>query len=162
MKHQTDEQHDQYIVQSCLSAFAANRRCRRLVPPNGARSKAASCVDGTPPKLPPLVVDKDQFCIETKPVNESVVVGKDGGLANAVVFLRLPRGGKVEVHPDYAAQLKEPAVLDNNGCSFKPHITLVRVGQPFVIKNSDPVGHNTNIAVFGFQRNDTDRQRNAD
>jgi hypothetical protein len=109
--------------------------------------KGRFVVDGAPPKLDPLVVTKDQHCIDSKPVNETVVVGEDGGLANVVVFLRLPRGGKVAVHPDYEAKLSEPAVLDNNGCSFKPHISLVRVGQPFIIKNSDPVGHNTKASL---------------
>ena len=114
--------------------------------------KGRFVLDGAPPKLAPLVVTKDAFCIEKMPVNESVVIGPDGGLANVIVFLRVPRGGKVEVHPDYPAQPKEAAVLDNSGCSFKPHISLVRAGQPLVIKNSDPVGHNTNIAVFAFNQ----------
>ena len=110
--------------------------------------KGRFVVDGAPPKVPPLVVTKDQFCIDTMPVNKTVVVGEDGGLANAVVFIRLPRRGTIESHPDFEAQLSEPAVLDNKGCSFEPHITLVRVGQPLVIKNSDPVGHNTNAKFF--------------
>ena len=109
--------------------------------------KGRFLIDGAAPKLAPLAVTKDQHCIDAKPVNETVVVGKDGGLANVVVYLRAPRGGKVEVHPDYEAKLSEPAVLDNNGCSFKPHISLVRVGQPFIIKNSDPVGHNTKASL---------------
>lgn len=111
-------------------------------------------VDGKPAEPPPLVVDsKDPFCFQIKPKTEALIVGADGGLANAIVYLRLPRRGEVDIHPDYEAQLNEPAVLDNNGCAFKPHVTLVRVGQPLVIKNSDPTGHNTNINVFRF--NDT-------
>ncbi len=109
--------------------------------------KGRFVVDGKAPEAPPLVVTKDAFCMKTKPENHSLVVGEDGGLANAVVFLRVPRRGKVEVHPDYEAQLSEPAVLDNEDCAFKPHITLVRAGQPFVIKNSDPTGHNTNARL---------------
>jgi hypothetical protein len=109
--------------------------------------KGRFLIDGAAPKLAPLVVTKDQHCIDAKPVNETVVIGEDGGLANVVVYLRAPRGGKVEVHSDYEAKLSEPAVLDNNGCSFKPHISLVRVGQPFIIKNSDPVGHNTKASL---------------
>jgi plastocyanin len=105
--------------------------------------KGRFVVDGTPPKPEPLVVTKDQFCIDKKPMSQTVVVGPKGELANAVVFLRLERGAKVETHPDYAAKLTEPAELDNNGCLFRPHVALVRVGQPFVIKNSDPLGHNT-------------------
>jgi hypothetical protein len=112
--------------------------------------KGRFVVDGAPPQVPPLSVTKDEFCIQIQPKNESVVVGKDNGLVNAVVFLRVPRGGKVEVHPDYAAQLSEPAVLDNKNCSFQPHVALVRVGQPFIIKNSDPepVSHNTNAKLI--------------
>ena len=112
--------------------------------------KGRFVVDGAPPKVPPLQVTKDQFCIEIQPKNETVVVGEKNGLVNAVVFLRVPRRGKVEVHPDYAAQLSEPALLDNKNCSFQPHIALVRVGQPFVIKNSDPdpVSHNTNAKLL--------------
>jgi hypothetical protein len=109
--------------------------------------KGRFVVDGTPPKLQPLAITKDEYCMQTEPVNESVVVGEDGGLANAVVFLSLPRRGKIEAHPDFAAHLSEPAVLDNKGCAFNPHVLLVRVGQPLVIKNSDPapVSHNTNV-----------------
>jgi hypothetical protein len=110
--------------------------------------KGRFLIDGAPPKLEPLQITKDiEYCGSKKPVKETVVVGDDGGLANVVVFLRVPRRGKVEVHPDYQAQLSEPVVLDNNGCAFKPHITLVRVGQPFVIKNSDPIGHNTKASL---------------
>jgi hypothetical protein len=112
--------------------------------------KGRFIVDGKPAAPPALVVDKDQFCIDKKPVNEALVIGKDNTLANAVVYLRLPRRGDVAIHPDYEDQLKEPVVLDNVGCSFEPRVTLVRVGQTLQVKNSDPTGHNTNISLFGF------------
>src|SRR4051794_8375214 len=113
--------------------------------------KGRFVVDGTPPKLAPLVINKDpEYCGPKNPVNETVVVGKKDGLVNAVVYLRAPLGKKVEVNPDYEADLKKPAVLDNNGCSFKPHILMARVGQQVVVKNSDPVGHNTNLTFLGF------------
>jgi hypothetical protein len=113
--------------------------------------KGRFVVDGKAPEPPPLAVDnKDPFCLEKKPHNEALVVGEGGGLANAFVYLRVGRRDKVEIHPDFAAQLSEPVELDNNGCHFVPHATLVRVGQPLVVKNSDPTGHNTNIALFRF------------
>ncbi len=114
--------------------------------------KGRIVVDGTPPKVAPLVVSKDQYCIDKKPVNEAIVVGKENALVNAVVYLRVATGQKVQVAPSYDAQAKESVVLDNNGCSFHPHITLIRVGQMLDIKNSDPVGHNTNVAVFAFNQ----------
>jgi hypothetical protein len=110
--------------------------------------KGKFVVDGEPPALAPLVITKDEFCIQTKPINETVVVGDGGGLANAVVYVFLGRRGKIEVHPDYEARLKEPVVLDNHGCHFVPHVALVRTGQSFILKNSDPVGHNTNVTGF--------------
>ena len=58
------------------------------------------------------------------------------------------RREKIDVHPDYAAQLSEPVELDNSGCHFVPHVTLVRSGQPILLKNSDPVGHNTKVGMF--------------
>src|SRR5438045_5040694 len=100
--------------------------------------KGRFLIDGAAPTPPALLVNKDQYCIEHKPVNDSLVVGKDNSLVNVVVFLRPPLGKKVDVHPDYEAKLKEPAVLDNHFCTFVPHIFLARVGQPIVIKNSDP------------------------
>jgi len=116
--------------------------------------KGRFIVDGKSPDLPPLKVDdKDPFCQKAKPANKAIVSGKDGALANVIVYLRLPRGKKIAaVHPNYEVQLKEPAVLDNVNCSFEPHIILVRVGQPMVIRNSDPTGHNTKIDVFAFNQ----------
>jgi hypothetical protein len=112
--------------------------------------KGRFVVDGKPADLPALIVDKDQFCIDKKPKNEVIVLGKDNALVNAVVYLRLPRRGDVAIHPDYDASLKTPVVLDNLGCTFQPHVTLVRVGQTLEVKNSDPTGHNTNVSIFGF------------
>ncbi len=114
--------------------------------------KGRIVVDGAPTKPAPLVVTKDQFCIDKMPTNESIIVGKDNALVNAVVYLRLPTGQKVEANPEYAAKANDSVVLDNNGCSFHPHVSLVRLGQTLDIKNSDPVGHNTNVNVLSFNQ----------
>src|SRR5436190_7616946 len=100
--------------------------------------KGRFLIDGTAQKPAELLVNKDQYCMDHKPANDALVVGKDNSLVNVVVFLRPQLGKKVDIHPDYAAKLKEPVVLDNHFCTFKPHILLSRVGQEIVIKNSDP------------------------
>jgi hypothetical protein len=105
-------------------------------------------VDGKLPAPSPLVVTKDQFCIDKNLVSEAVVVGTDDALANAIVSVRLGRREKIEIHSEYDAQMSEAVELDNNGCQFAPHIVLVRSGQPIAIKNSDPVGHNTKVGMF--------------
>jgi hypothetical protein len=116
--------------------------------------KGRFLIDGTAQKPADLLVNKDQYCIDHKPSNDALVVGKDNSLANVAVFLRQQLGKKVDIHPDYEAKFKEPVVLDNHFCTFKPHILMARVGQQIVIKNSDPppVGHNTNIELFSFNQ----------
>jgi hypothetical protein len=110
--------------------------------------KGRFVIDGEIPQPSPLVVTKDQFCIDRELMDETVLIGDDGGLANVLVFIRVGRRDKIDVHPDYEPQLSEPVVLDNIGCHFVPHVTLLRSGQPLLLKNSDPVGHNTNAGIF--------------
>jgi hypothetical protein len=116
--------------------------------------KGRFVVEGTPGKPAPIPVTKDpEYCGKKAPlVDETVVVGKDNALVNGVVYLRAPFGKKVDINPAYEAKLKKPVVLDNHFCTFHPHITLLRVGQPLTIKNSDPVGHNTKIDLFSFNQ----------
>ena len=100
---------------------------------------------GDAPAVAELKADKDvEVCGKHKLLAEELVVGADKGIANVVVFVR-DKG--VKVNPDLAkAAAGEKVVLDNHDCRFEPHVTFVQVGQPLVIKNSDPVGHNSNIA----------------
>ena len=115
--------------------------------------KGRIVVDGTAPKPAPIAVSKDQYCMDKKPESDSVVIGKDNTLVNAVVYLRVGAGGpKVAINPEYEAKFKEPVELDNAGCMFHPHITAVRVGQTLNVKSTDPVGHNTNIAMLSFNQ----------
>ncbi len=109
--------------------------------------KGRFMIDGEPPALPELELGTDAVCCAHHPASQAVVVGEDGGLANVVVWVYLRRGESIDVHPDYAATKDQPVVLNNEGCAFHPHICLVRTGQPFVIKNSDPTGHNTNAKL---------------
>jgi plastocyanin len=93
-----------------------------------------------------LTVDKDvEICGKHKLFAEELVVGDDKGVANVVVFVR---DKKVKVKPELEAAAKEvKPVLDNHNCRFEPHVLFVQAGQELVIKNSDSVGHNSNIAT---------------
>jgi hypothetical protein len=100
--------------------------------------------DGPPPTAATLSVTKDpEVCGKHTLYNESLLVASDGGLANVVLY---PRNKNIEVHPDYAATADQPVLLDNHDCHFVPHVLAMRTSQPLQIKNSDAVGHNTNIA----------------
>jgi hypothetical protein len=135
-------------VALCVAAIAVVTAPQAANAAGWGTIKGKFVLDGAPPTLPPVDASKEAYCVEKHPIDQSVVVGDNGELANVVVFLRVGRRDKVEVHPDYDASKDEPVVLDNLACSFHPHICLVRTGQPFVIKNSDPVGHNTNVKLM--------------
>jgi len=99
---------------------------------------------GDAPTAVELKTDKDvEVCGKHKLINDELAVGADKGVANVVVFVR-DKG--VKVHPDAAAEAKSAkVVLDNKDCRFSPHVVVVHTGQPLIIKNSDTVGHNSNV-----------------
>ncbi|MFM8952703.1 MAG: methylamine utilization protein [Planctomycetaceae bacterium] len=99
---------------------------------------------GDAPTAAELKADKDiEVCGKHKLMSEELVVGVDNGVADVVVFVR---DKDVKVNPDLKAA--ETVVLDNKNCRFEPHVLFVQTGQQLVIKNSDPVGHNSNITPF--------------
>ena len=112
--------------------------------------KGRFVMDGDVGKPEAIKVTKDvEYCGKFPLVNESIVVGKNGGLANVLVYLYVKRGKSVPVHPDLKEPSSDPVILDNKGCRFDPHMTLVRTSQPLEIHNSDPgIGHNTNCATL--------------
>jgi len=115
--------------------------------------KGRVTVSGMPPALPPLVAQgqqvKDAICA-VKPVpNESVIVGDGSGLENVFVFLsKLP-------NVDVPAPPTEPIVIDQSGCKFVPHVSIIRVGQPLKMVNTDPVAHNVKLTGVAMSFNST-------
>jgi hypothetical protein len=103
---------------------------------------------GTPGAPRALVADKDtEVCGHTaKLFDRSLAVDPSTkGLANVVVFAR--KTGRV----------KEPVptqslVFDQKNCEFLTPVFAARVGQPVDVRNSDPIGHNTNIAGTAFNQ----------
>lgn len=114
--------------------------------------KGRVIVDGTPPKPAPLVIPIG-LCANKNSPNETLVLGNENALVNAIVYLRVPTGApNVAIHPQYAAALNKPVVLDNKNCRFQPHIVVVRKGQTLDVSNSDPFGLNMNIGLMNFNQ----------
>lgn len=100
-------------------------------------------------KLPPpkvIPTDKEPLCSKHQVVDETAVVGKDGGVANIVIFVS---SKKVKVNPDLKKDLPDTVILDNKGCRFEPHILPMEVSQTLEIHNSDPFSHNSNVSPIG-------------
>ena len=98
-------------------------------------------LDGEPPEMPQIkAIASTPTCaaMHKNPVFEdTVVTGEKGELANVIVFIAEEKPGELK-----GPQKKEPAVLDQKGCVYTPHVVAVQVGQPVVVKNSDPFMHN--------------------
>jgi len=102
---------------------------------------------GAAPTPAKLQITKDiEFCGKHNLVDESVVVGQGGALANVVVYLF--DTAKPKIHPDYEKTAKAEVVLDNKDCHFQPHVQGIRVGQTLLLGNKDPIGHNTKADFF--------------
>jgi plastocyanin len=112
--------------------------------------------DGEAPTPVVLDVTKEPLCEGHSLVDESLLVGEDGSLANVAVYVYLKSGKKISaVHPDYEKTASDKVMLDNENCRFEPHVLLLRTSQTLEIKNSDTFGHNTNFAGFknkGFNK----------
>ena len=93
--------------------------------------------EGKTKKPKSIPMDSDPVCgasHKKKPMSESFVVDKDKNLKNVLVWLE---------GVDYKGDIpSEPAIIDQVGCIYKPHVQGVMKGQKILIKNSDPTLHN--------------------
>jgi plastocyanin len=98
---------------------------------------------GDPPEAEKLNIDKDlEVCGKHDLRNQSIVVGANGGLANVLIWCL---DKDVETHPDFAADAAAEVELDNKDCHFVPHVVALHAGQTLLVKNSDPVVHNSDL-----------------
>ena len=112
----------------------------------GGTLKGKFTYGGDAPKAAAVAVTTDKaFCGKKPLVDESVVVGPKGGLANVIVYLYLSRGDTVKVDPAYDALKAEKVHLDNVACRFEPHVALLWTEQKIVFGNQDTIGHNTKV-----------------
>ncbi|HET9838938.1 MAG TPA: carboxypeptidase regulatory-like domain-containing protein, partial [Candidatus Angelobacter sp.] len=90
---------------------------------------------GAPPKLKPLDMSQDPACPSgPQPGDAVMIIG--GKLADVFVYIKegVPQGT--------FAVPTEPAVLDQRGCRYVPHVLGIMTGQQLKILNSDKADHN--------------------
>ncbi len=104
---------------------------------DGGTIKGRVTFGGAMPAKQKLEVTKDvSVCGKQPHYSESVVVSDGKGLANVVVRITNIQSGKA------LDTMGSEFVLDQNGCVFLPHISLVPTGQALTILNSDGILHN--------------------
>jgi plastocyanin len=148
-------------TQKLALAFAALwfARCGGTKPPQKAATEPARPVEyfhvdsatagtlsgrilfrGAKPAREVISMESEEGCQQAHaghPVyDESIVVGKRGGLSNAFVYIQSGLEGK-SFEP-----VKEAVGLDQHGCMFIPRVIGIRAGQTLDVKNSDAVSHN--------------------
>ena len=131
---------DDQVAQTADTASTAATTTAAAAAPVSADAATISGVvkfEGAAPKMPPLQMGADSFCQSqhaTPTPDEEVVVSPAGELANVIVWVKDVPGS----YPTPAT----PAVLDQHGCQYHPHVSAVQVNQTVQIKNSDSTLHN--------------------
>ena len=100
---------------------------------------------GPPPDMGTIDMAGQKECAALHPdpvTDETVVVGDKGELKNAIVSLKKTTDDDDKAVPNQPPPPTAPAVLDQKGCMFVPHVLAMQAGQPLVVKNSDPFLHN--------------------
>lgn len=91
--------------------------------------------------LPPTKIDmsSDPNCLKGHPspgTTEDVIVGANGVLENAVVYISGGLEGRTFTPP------AEPVVLEQKGCTYKPHVIALQANQKLNVVNADATTHN--------------------
>ncbi len=116
-------------------------------------------VDGTAPANPPENLensaDKAICLVDGKaPLDDNIIVGKNGELRDVLVMMFLDRGQEEPAyHPSYDQSKAQAIAIDNAKCRFVPHALFIRPGQTLTLKNSDAVGHNCHITTLNNEAN---------
>jgi plastocyanin len=95
--------------------------------------------EGEVPAMKTIQMDADPGCAKKhdSPVrSEMLVLGEGKTMANVLVRVKGGLAGGSYAPPS------EPAVLDQDGCRYVPHVLGLMVGQPLKILNSDGLLHN--------------------
>ncbi len=120
-------------------------------PTGWATIRGKFTLDGAAPSARQLNIDKNQeVCAPGgKQVfaEELVVDSASKGIKDVVIFLntKIPLDNPNWINPEYDAAKTAEVLFDQKQCVFLTHMFAARTSQKIVLKNSDPVGHNTKI-----------------
>ena len=107
--------------------------------PMNAVIKGTIVLEGTAPKAEAIKMDADPVCkgLHSAPVYSQEVVGNDNGtLRWVMVYVKDGLGSRT--FPTAA----DTVVIDQQGCTYHPHVFGLMTNQPLRIVNSDPTLHN--------------------
>jgi len=94
---------------------------------------------GTPPAAEKFEVTKDQEVCGKEKTKPDLIVGAGGGIANAVVVMKVSKGKPLTVPT-------EPVTFDQKGCDYSPHVLAFPAGSTIRVLNPDGVLHNVHVS----------------
>jgi hypothetical protein len=123
-----------------LIAAAQTPRYEQIEVANGGAVRGRVTFEGAPPAFKLKVTQDLTVCHHEDGLTSStrLSVGPEGGVAEAVVFLRDVARGKP------LAELEAPLKLDQVGCAYKPFVQVAPFLSSLEIVNSDRLNHNVN------------------
>ncbi len=111
----------------------------KVDPATAATISGKVAFEGEKPKPRQIRMDAEAACAalhKERVYGEEVVVNDNNTLEYVFVYVKEGLGDKTFETPS------EPAVLDQKGCVYTPHMIGVQAGQKLKILNSDPTTHN--------------------
>jgi hypothetical protein len=101
-------------------------------------------LNGTAPEPKKIDTSADPVCAQRNPdAKTEDVVAKDGKLANVFVYVKDGTTADGKKIGDFSFDTPtSAAVLDQNGCHYKPHVLGIQINQKLSVTNSDPTQHN--------------------
>jgi hypothetical protein len=125
-----------------LSAPASTTAPKAAAPGAGAGGGSGSvsgriAFEGTAPAAEKVKLSADPKCqaMHADGLEKQPILVKEGGLADVLVYVKTGASGSYTAPAD-------PALLDQKGCNYSPHVLAVQAGQPIKIRNSDDTLHN--------------------
>lgn len=110
---------------------------------NGGTITGKISLDGTPPPAKPVEMSSKLECAQVHganpPLADNLIAGAEKGLKDCFVYIK--KG--LEAHKFEPPA--EPAVIDQKGCMYAPHVFAMMVQQDLKVVNSDPFMHNIKV-----------------
>jgi hypothetical protein len=127
----------------CASSLLASREPAALLPTQPQQTlpsvKGTVRFEGVVPKPKVVSLAADPSCAKQHPspfFAQEVMRDAQGDLQNVIIFVADGLGDRTFDRPT------QPAIVEQKGWMYRPHVLAVRANQPLHVVNDDPTSHN--------------------
>lgn len=114
--------------------FFAESKYKEIIVTNGGTIRGTVRLDGDTSIVEKMTITKDSKQCGSVKSSPRLVVGKNHGIANAIVYIVGVTEGK--------KMLSRTLALTQKNCEYNPHVMIVPLGTQIEIVNADPILHN--------------------